>query len=216
MKTIVINASPRKNWNTALMLKEAQKGAESAGAETEYIDLYDLDFTGCRSCLACKRKGAERCRCYWPDDFSPVIAKILAADCLIIGTPIYFNEPTAGFRALLERLCFCVLSYDGGKNYYEGNLKIGIIYTMNCPRDFYESAYRPSLERTEGTLKRLLSDTVKTTAACETLQVEDYSKFSMGRFDPEQRRAGRETQFPKDLKAAYELGAELARQASAN
>ncbi len=31
MKTIVINASPRRNWNTALMLKEAMKGAESAG-----------------------------------------------------------------------------------------------------------------------------------------------------------------------------------------
>ena len=211
MKTIVINASPRKKWNTALMLKEAMKGAESAGAQTEYIDLSDLAFSGCRSCLACKRKDAERCKCYWPDDLSPVIAKILAADCLIIGSPIYFNEPTAYFRALLERLCFCVLSYDDGKTYFEGKLKIGVIYTMNCPRDFYESAYRPSLERTEATLKRLLSDTVKAVAACETLQVEDYSKFSMGRFDPAQRKAGRETQFPSDLAAAYALGAELSR-----
>lgn len=40
MKTIILNGSPRKNWNTALMLKEAKKGAESVGAETEYIDLY--------------------------------------------------------------------------------------------------------------------------------------------------------------------------------
>ena len=49
MKTIVVNASPRKNWNTAELLKEAKKGAESVGAETEYVDLYDLNFTGCRS-----------------------------------------------------------------------------------------------------------------------------------------------------------------------
>ena len=42
MKTILLNGSPRKNWNTALMLKEAQKGAASVGAETEYIDLFDL------------------------------------------------------------------------------------------------------------------------------------------------------------------------------
>ena len=62
MKTIILNGSPRKNWNTAQMLKEAQKGAESVGAETEYIDLFDLSYTGCRSCLACKRKGAERIR----------------------------------------------------------------------------------------------------------------------------------------------------------
>ena len=49
MKTIVLNGSPRKNWNTATMLKEAQKGAESVGAETEYLDLFDLTYTGCRS-----------------------------------------------------------------------------------------------------------------------------------------------------------------------
>ena len=58
MKTIIINASPRKNWNTAQLLKQAQKGAESVGAETEYVDLYDLSFTGCRSCMACKLKTA--------------------------------------------------------------------------------------------------------------------------------------------------------------
>ena len=39
MKAIILNASPRKNWNTAQLLKAAQKGAEEAGAETEYIDL---------------------------------------------------------------------------------------------------------------------------------------------------------------------------------
>ena len=49
MKTIVLNGSTRKDWNTATMLKEAQKGAESVGAETEYLDLFDLTYTGCRS-----------------------------------------------------------------------------------------------------------------------------------------------------------------------
>jgi multimeric flavodoxin WrbA len=42
MKVIILNGSPRKGWNTDLMLKEAQKGAESMGAEIEYIDLYNL------------------------------------------------------------------------------------------------------------------------------------------------------------------------------
>ena len=41
MKTIVINASPRKTWNTAEIMQSAQKGAESVGAETEYFNLYD-------------------------------------------------------------------------------------------------------------------------------------------------------------------------------
>ena len=38
MKTIIINASPRKNWNTAQLLKETQKGVQSVGVKTEYID----------------------------------------------------------------------------------------------------------------------------------------------------------------------------------
>lgn len=62
MKTIVLNGSPRKKWNTDLMLREAEKGAASVGAETEYINLFDLNYTGCRSCMACKRKVAIHCR----------------------------------------------------------------------------------------------------------------------------------------------------------
>ena len=87
MKTILLNGSPRKNWNTAMMLKEARKGAESVGAETEYIDLFDLTYTGCRSCMACKRKGAERCKCFWKDDLSPLLDRVFAADVLLIGSP---------------------------------------------------------------------------------------------------------------------------------
>ncbi len=94
MKTIIVNASPRKNWNTAQLLKEAQKGAESVGAETEYIELYDLTFTGCRSCLACKRKNVqEPCRCYWKDDLTPLLEQIWQADRLILGSPVYYSEP---------------------------------------------------------------------------------------------------------------------------
>lgn len=76
MKTIVLNASPRKDWNTAKLLKSAMAGAESTGAEVEYINLYDLNFTGCRSCMLCKRKDVKRCHCYWKDDISPVIDKV--------------------------------------------------------------------------------------------------------------------------------------------
>lgn len=109
MKTIVLNASPRKNWNTAQLLKSAQSGAESVGAETEYIDLYDLNFSGCHSCLACKRKGVQRCHCFWKDDFSPILDRIFSAGTLMIGAPIYFGDTTSQFHAVLERLRFALL-----------------------------------------------------------------------------------------------------------
>ena len=127
MKTILINASPRRKSNTAHALDFAKKGAESVGAETEFINLYDLDFKGCRSCLLCKLKSKAKCKCYWEDDLSPLIKKILEADTLIIGSPIYFGEPTSAFRALVERLIFCVMSYDDGSSYYTGKVDVGIL-----------------------------------------------------------------------------------------
>ena len=210
MKTIVINASPRKNWNTAQLLQEAKKGAESVGAETEYVDLYDLSFTGCRSCLACKRKDAERCKCFWKDDLSPLIGRILDADALIIGSPIYFGEPTSRYRALMERLLFCVLSYDGDGSYFQGKLDVGILYTMNAPAAYYEKM-RPSLQSLENMIGMLLHGSVKTHAALDTVQVQDYGKYSMGLFSEEAKRAHRDAQFPADLEAAFRLGAELGR-----
>ncbi len=58
MKVIAINGSPRETWNTATLLQKALDGAKSMGADTKLIHLYDLNFKGCSSCFACKRKGS--------------------------------------------------------------------------------------------------------------------------------------------------------------
>ena len=56
-----------------------------------------------------------------------------------------------------------------------------------------------------------LNGKVMSVAACSTTQVDDYSKFAMGMFNPEERKDKRENQFPQDLQAAFDLGAELSR-----
>ncbi len=208
MKTIILNGSPRKNWNTAMMLKEAQKGAESVGAETEYIDLYDLSFTGCRSCLACKLKDKERCKCFWKDDLSPVIDRIFAADALIVGSPIYLGDVTSQIHALMERLHFCALSYDDYSNYFTGKVDVGIILTMNAPKAFYSVGYRKKAKEVSEIFKALNGD-VEVYACCDTLQVSDYSRFNMASFNEEHKKAMREKQFPNDLKKAFEMGTKL-------
>ena len=210
MKTIILNASPRKNWNTAQLLKEAQKGAESVGSEVEYIDLYDLNYTGCRSCLACKRKGAEPCKCYWKDDLSPLIDKILRANAVIIGSPIYFGEPTAQFRALYERLIFCIMSYDSHANNFNGKVNVGLIYTMNAPKNYFEAAMHPTYNTTES-LMGFLGGKVMTYASCDTVQVADYSKYDMSAFSEEAKKAHHDAQFPIDLQAAFNMGADLSK-----
>lgn len=208
MKTILLNGSPRKNWNTALLLKEAQKGAESVGAETEYINLFDLSYTGCRSCLACKRKGAERCRCFWKDDLSPVLDRIFAADALLIGSPIYLGDVTSQVHGLIERLHFCALSYDDYSNYFTGKVNTGIFLTMNASKAFYNLAYRKKAKEIADSFQAL-NGTVEVYACCDTLQVNDYSKYDMSSFSEEHKRASREKQFPLDLEKAFQLGARL-------
>ena len=212
MKTIIINASPRKNWNTAQLLKEAQKGAESIGAETEYIDLFDYTFTGCRSCFACKRKDGERNKCFWKDDLTPIVSRILDADAVIIGSPIYFGQPTASFRALWERLAFPVLSYDGGEmSYYDSTLNVGFSWTMNATGDYFENGIKPTLAVTESTAPMFFHGKVMSYASLDTLQVKDYSKYSMGAFDEAAKKERHDKQFPIDLQECFNMGAELSR-----
>jgi len=208
MKTIIINASPRKNWNTAQLLKEVERGAQSVGAEIEYIDLYDLSFTGCRSCFACKLKNGKHPGCAWKDDLSPLIDRILDADALIIGTPIYWGEPTAQFRALMERLVFCTMPYDQG-TYFNGAVNVGLIYTMNADQEYYERNMRSYLSNIEGLFQMGLHGTVQSYASCDTLQVKDYSRYDMEFFSEEEKKQHREEQFPTDMAECYALGVKL-------
>lgn len=210
MKTIVINASPRRKWNTAQLMKEAANGAESVGAEVEYIDLYKLDLHGCMSCLICKKMGKERCKCYWNDDMSPLIEKILDADNLIIGSPIYLSEPTSHYRALLERLIFCILSYDNHSSYYKGKVNVALFYTMNAPKDYYETMMKQYLE-SSAQLFNMLNGEVEIYPVFNTLQVNDYSKYSMAAFDEKNKKLNHEKQFPIDLETAFEIGARLSK-----
>ena len=63
--------------------------------------------------MACKRKGIEvPCKCYWKDELTPIINRIYQADRLIIGSPIYYNQTTSQFHALMERVCFPAMSYN--------------------------------------------------------------------------------------------------------
>ena len=208
MKAIILNGSPRKKWNTDLMLREAEKGATSVGAETEYINLFDLNYTGCRSCMACKRKGADRCKCYWKDDLSPVLDSIFAADALIIGSPIYLGDITSQVHGLIERLHFCTLSYDDYSNYFTGKVNVGIILTMNAPKPYYNMSYKKKAKEIAGIFKSLNGE-VEVYPCCDTLQVNDYSKFDMSGFNEAHKKEMREKNFPNDLENAYKLGVKL-------
>ena len=206
-KVIVLNASPRKNFNTAKMLKEAQKGAESVGAEVEYINLVDLNYKGCMSCFACKRKGSTtNGLCALKDDLRPVLEKILNADAVIIGSPIYYSFPTGMFRNLIERMLFAAGTYlkdeESGwtKRVLKRNIPVGLIYTMNVPEGMMKQFnYDTILGTTEQTVRTIFGY-AETLNACDTYQFSDYSKYDCDVFDEKHKSEVRETKFRKTLK----------------
>lgn len=93
MKAIAINGSPRKDWNTATLLKKSLEGAASVGAETKLIHLYDLSFKGCYSCFACKRKGSKLngC-CIINDDLTEILERTISCNILILGSMYIFRK----------------------------------------------------------------------------------------------------------------------------
>ena len=215
-KVIILNASPRKNWNTAKMLKEAQKGAESVGAEVEYINLVDLNYKGCMSCFACKRKGSTtNGLCALKDDLRPVLEKILNADAVIIGSPIYYSFPTGMFRNLVERMLFAAGTYmkdeesRGYKRVLKRNIPVGLIYTMNVREEVMKQYnYDKILGTTEWTVRTIFGY-AETLNACDTYQFSDYSKYDCDVFDEGVKAKVRDEQFPAYLEKAFDLGKRL-------
>ena len=212
MKVIAINGSPRKKWNTAMLLEHALTGAQSCGAETELIHLYDLEFRGCTSCFTCKLKGGKSYgKCALRDELTPVLERIGKADALILGSPIYFGTVTGEMRCFMERLLFPYLVYSKTPtSLFAGKIPTAFIYTMNVSeqqmKDFHYTVHtglnEAVLNRTFGYAESFFS--------FETLQFEDYDKVVFNYVDPEERKERRRTVFPQDCKRASELGVRLA------
>ena len=209
MKVIAINGSPRKGWNTHMLLEKALEGAASKGAETQMVNLYDLNFKGCYGCLGCKRKSGDSRRCVINDEITPVLDEIANCDAIVLGSPIYIGEVTGELRSFLERLIFPYISYDKmGENYFSGKLKTAFVYTTNCPENMYETVgYSKLFDDYEKFAGRMFGSDCRTLAVSETWQIDDYDKYLMGMFNVEDRRKRREEVFiPVDCKNAFDLG----------
>ena len=212
MKRIVaINCSPRSAWNTATLVREAAKGAEAQGAEVRVIDLYKLEkFTGCVSCFGCKLpQNLGKCIC--KDGLTPVLEEIRNADGLIIGSPNYLGDVTAGFRTLYERLIFQSLTYKTEfRSYNQKQIPVLMIMTSNASEEFYAQAgYDEMLKRYQNMLGTFVGPT-RLLISSDTLQVKDYSRYNWTMFDPDHKKERHETVFPEDKKKAFALGEQMA------
>ena len=214
MKIMAINGSPRHNGNTATLLQDALDGAKTKhqDLETRLVQLYDLNFKGCKSCFACKLKeGPSYGKCAVKDDISPLLAEIgNDVDALVLGSPIYFGDITGELRCFLERLLFQWFVYD--KNYSTiapRKIPTAFVYTMNVDESrMQQMGYPTALGRMESFLGRMFLPP-KILYVTDTWQFDDYAKYESSCFDPAAKKKRLEEHFPKDREAARQLGAEL-------
>ena len=213
MKVMAFNGSPRKkNWNTITILENALKGARSAGAEAELVQLYDLNFSGCVSCFSCKKLNRkEDGVCAVQDDLTSVLDRVKEANSLIIGTPVYYGTESALTRAFLERLCFPYLKFDKDvRSLFPRRIHTAMIYTMNAPEEMFEQL---DYERHFGMTKMMLEmhfGACELLLSTDTFQYSDYDQYESGIFDKEAKAKRRAEVFPEDCKRAFELGVRMA------
>ena len=209
-KVIGINASGRKNWNCAKLLKESLKGAASKGAETELIHLCDLkNIHPCQGCVYCKSKRAPAGACAIKDDFTPLFEKIKNADALILSQPIYFSRESGYSRMFTERFIFPWYQYTSEVTKFPKKMNVGLIFTMNCPEDLAKKINYDYIFNTQKSTFDSVIGPTEVLKVYNTLQVKDYSKYNMTMFNPIDKHKYRKEHFPIDLDNAYQMGQRL-------
>jgi multimeric flavodoxin WrbA len=108
MKVLAVNGSPRPNGNTSVMLGWAAEELKKAGVGVEIFQLGGRLIAGCKACGACWEKRDRRC-VQDQDPVNEVIAKMVEADGLILGSPVYFSDMTPELKALIDRGGFVTL-----------------------------------------------------------------------------------------------------------
>ena len=102
MKVVAFNGSPRKEGNTYQSLQVVMGELQKEGIETEVVQLGGKNIHGCIACYKCfKNKDQE---CSIKDDWvNEYIKKMIEADGIIIGSPVYFSNVTSEVKALIDR-----------------------------------------------------------------------------------------------------------------
>jgi putative NADPH-quinone reductase len=186
-------------------------GADTKGAETELVHLYDLKFTGCISCFKCKLPGGNSYgRCAVQDGLTPILQVAHEADVLILGSPVYLFCETGMMRLFMERFMFQYFLYTTKKPPLSPPKKaVALLYTMNIKeQDIPAYGFNHHINVTKQFMERLFG--VCDLFICpDTKQMDDYSKYEIDYFDTTEKDRRHTEFFPQELKRAFDFGIKL-------
>lgn len=143
-KIVILSSSPRRGGNSDLLCDRFAAGARQTGHDVEKIFLKDLHIDYCTGCGLCY-DGAHLCP--QPDDAAGVVAKMVAADVIVLATPVYFYTLSAQMKTLIDRCCARYLEMRDKEFYFiltaaERDVA-RMERTVECFRGFLDCLERP-------------------------------------------------------------------------
>lgn len=113
-KVLIISSSPRRGGNSDRLCDQFAKGAAEAGHTVETVFLKDFKVNYCTGCGACYSSHV----CPQRDDAAQLIERMIAADVIVLASPVYFYTMCAQLKTLIDRTCARYTEISGKEFYY--------------------------------------------------------------------------------------------------
>ena len=136
MKVIAFNGSPRKEGNTYQSLQAVIGELQKEGIETEVIQLGGKSIHGCTACYKCFNNKDKECSIK-DDEVNDYIKKMIEADGIIIGSPVYFSNVTSEVKAFIDRTGLVARAND---NLFKRKAGAGVVAVRRAGATFAFSA----------------------------------------------------------------------------
>ena len=146
-KVLILSGSPRKGGNSDTLCDQFMKGAQEAGNEVEKIWVQGKKVAPSLACYYCKDHKGE---CAIKDDMKEILEKMLAADVLVLSSPVYFYSISAQLKAVIDRTVARWLEFKDKEFYYIMTAAEDTDTVMNCTLE----CFRGLAECLEGSVEK--------------------------------------------------------------
>lgn len=117
MNIVILNGSPRENGNTKTVLERIQVNLLE-NHNVEMLDVCTMKLSGCCACDGCKQNGGH---CVCMDDSDMLIQKVVMADAVIFGTPVYWWGMSSQLKMVVDKF------YSQDSQFQTMKKKVGIV-----------------------------------------------------------------------------------------
>lgn len=148
MKALILMGSPRKEGNTASLLKPFVQALEKKGVDCKTFDVYDMNLNPCVACRTCQKDWTVF-GCPQDDDMQEIFDAAMEADLLVFASPIYSWYCTPPVKNVLDRLVYGMNKYYGeemGPSIWKGK-KMALISTCGYPVDKGADLWKEGMRR---------------------------------------------------------------------